>query len=402
MDISRRLVQLVRDRGGNFGIITASIIPLLVGLAGISIDVTRGLQVKAEMQGIADSAVLAAATSLSNRKDFTEAQAKDLANTFYATQIVQIIKSGTETEAQLAALVQSIKDATTTTIVTRANGAKGKIYDVSVASSYTMPVNAMTAVLTGPSITLGTRAASQSATESQNAFSMYLVLDQSGSMNENTNTRECNKTDNSGNCISYGQGYVKKIAALKTAVKGLLSVIDNADPAKMYARVAAVSYNENMQPAQAMTWGTNAVEKYTQALTAGGYTNSGEATELAYNTLAPTGTGSENAIHQEVNKQTPSKFIILMTDGENRGLFGALPSADKKTKAACDRAKSDSSNKIVVYSVAFMAPTAGQTLLKYCASTSAHYFNAENSAELAAAFKSIGEAAAKGITRLTQ
>lgn len=395
MGISRHFARLIRDRGGNFGIITASIIPVLVGLAGISIDLTRAMQVKAEMQGIADSAVLAAATSLSNKKDFTEAQAKDLANTFYATQIVQASRSGTETEAQLAALIKAVKDATTTTITTKANGAKGKIYDVSITSTYTMPVNAMTAIVTGPSITLGTKAVSQSATESQNAFSMYLVLDQSGSMKNNTDTQECLKLNNKGICISYG--YVKKIDALKTAVTGLLSVISQADPEKKYARIGAVSYNEKMQTPTLMDWGTTAVGSYASALKADGSTNSGEATELAYDTLAPTGSGSENDIHNKKNGQIPSKFIILMTDGENN-----VGNADGVTKAACDRARNSSSNKITVYSVAFMAPSAGQKLLKYCASTSAHYFNAESSAELAAAFKSIGEAAAKGITRLTQ
>lgn len=394
MGISRHFARLVRDRGGNFGIITASIIPVLVGLTGISIDLTRAMQVKAEMQGIADSAVLAAATSLSNKKDFTEAQAKDLANTFYATQIVQTSKIGTETEAQLAALVKAIKDATTTTITTKANGAKGKIYDVSITSTYTMPVNAMTAIVTGPSITLNTLAASQSATESQNAFSMYLVLDRSGSMKDNTATLECLKL-NKGTCISYG--YVKKIDALKAAVTGLLSVISEADPEKKYARLGAVSYNEKMQSPTIMNWGTAAVDNYASALKAEGSTNSGEATELAYDTLAPTGSGSENDIHKKKNGQIPSKFIILMTDGENN-----VGNADGVTKAACDRARNSSSNKIIVYSVAFMAPSAGQKLLKYCASTSAHYFNAESAAELAAAFKSIGEAAAKGTTRLTQ
>ncbi|MGF9563298.1 TadE/TadG family type IV pilus assembly protein [Neorhizobium sp. JUb45] len=392
MGISRHLAQLIRDRGGNFGIITASIIPVLVGVAGISIDVTRAMQVKAEMQGIADSAVLAAATSLSNKKDFTEAQAKDLANTFYATQIVQVSRSGKETETELAAMVKAIKDATTTTIVTKANGAKGKIYDVSIASSYTMPVNQMTAIVTGPSITLGTKAASQSATESQNAFSMYLVLDQSGSMKYNTNTKECIKTNNAGKCTK--EEYVKKIDALKGAVKGLLKVIAEADPNQMYARLGAVSYNEKMQDPEPMSWGTAAVGEYAADLPADGSTNSGEATALAYATLAATGKGSENDAHNKKNGQVPSKFIVLMTDGENN-----VGNADVVTKTACNLAKA---KNITVYSVAFMAPPPGQTLLNYCASTSAHYFNAESSAELAAAFKSIGEAAAKGITRLTQ
>ncbi|MGI2031093.1 vWA domain-containing protein [Rhizobium panacihumi] len=395
MRISRYLAQFIRDRGGNFGIMTAVAIPVIVGAAGISIDMTRAMQIKADMQAIADSASLAAATSLSNKKDYTEAQARDLANTFYATQLVQRIKTGSETDAEIAALMTDIKNATTVTIVSKKNGTNGKIYDVTITSGYTMPVNAMTAVVAGPSMALATKAAASSATESQNAFSMYLVLDRSGSMKESTDTQECIKSYKE-TCISYG--YIKKIDALKSAVTGLLTVINKADPDNKYARLGAVSYNEKRQAPTPMAWGTTAVGNYAAALKADGSTNSGEATELAYDSLAPTmGDSSENEIHKKKNGQTPSKFIILMTDGENN-----VGNADGVTKAACDRARNGGSNKITVYTVAFMAPTSGRALLKYCASTPAHYFNAENSAELAAAFKSIGEAAAKGMTRLTQ
>ncbi|MGE7367638.1 vWA domain-containing protein [Neorhizobium sp. NPDC001467] len=395
MGFSAYLARLIRDRGGNFGIITAAIIPVVVATAGLAIDAARALEIRSGMQIAADAAALAAATSLSNRKDYTEAKARDFASTYYATQIVQMSKTGTETDDELAALVAAIKSATTTTIVTTANGANGKTYDVSVSSSYVMPVNTMTAIVAGPSITLATKASTRSATESQSAFSMYLVLDQSGSMKNDTDTLECVARDKQGKCTGYG--YVKKIDALKSAVGGLLAVINEADPDKKYARTGAVSYNQKMQTASPMGWGTSAVATYAAALKADGSTNSGEATQLAYDTLAPTGIGSENDVHYKKNGQIPSKFIILMTDGENN-----VGNADGVTKAACDRARNNTPNKITVYSVAFMAPTAGQNLLKYCATTSAHYFDAKNSAELAAAFRSIGEAAAKGITRLTQ
>ncbi|MDP9836113.1 Flp pilus assembly protein TadG [Neorhizobium huautlense] len=400
MDIAGSISRFIHDRAGNFGMITAILAPVLLGVAGISIDITRAVQIRAEMQAVADAAVLAAATSLSNKDDFTEAKAKELVKTFYASQIIQIYKIGKETDEQLLAQVKAIKDATNVTVLTKPNGAKGKLYDVIIDSSYVMPVNSLTALVTGPSITLGTRSASYSATESQNALSMFLILDQSGSMGYNTNTVECIRNNYYGNCAAYG--YVKKMDALKSAVASLLQVIEEADPEHIYARLGAVSYNEKMQSPTGMAWGTSAVEKYTKALNANGWTNSGEATALAYNTLAPTGANSENAFHKAKNDQTPSKFIILMTDGKNENGNGALLSADNKTKAACDLARKDSSNRIIVYSVAFMAPPEGQNLLKYCATTSSHYFNADNSAELIAAFKAIGQEAAKGMTRLTQ
>jgi hypothetical protein len=49
-----------------------------------------------------------------------------------------------------------------------------------------------------------------------------------------------------------------------------------------------------------------------------------------------------------------------------------------------------------------MAPTRGQNLLKYCATTTSHYFQAENMAALVAAFKVIGERTSAVVSRLTK
>jgi len=48
-----------------------------------------------------------------------------------------------------------------------------------------------------------------------------------------------------------------------------------------------------------------------------------------------------------------------------------------------------------------MAPSRGQSLLKYCATDLSHYFDANDAAELVAAFKEIGEKATETMTRLT-
>ena len=82
-----------------------------------------------------------------------------------------------------------------------------------------------------------------------------------------------------------------------------------------------------------------------------------------------------------------------MTDGANN-----VNGADSKTKQYCDKARVA---KIKVYSIAFMAPSQGQALLKYCATTAADYFPAENTADLVAAFKLIGQTAAKTLVRIT-
>jgi hypothetical protein len=82
-----------------------------------------------------------------------------------------------------------------------------------------------------------------------------------------------------------------------------------------------------------------------------------------------------------------------MTDGDNNA-----NSYDTATKKTCDSAKAAS---IEIYTVAFMAPTKGQALLRNCATDGSHYFQAESMADLLAAFKKIGAKAANQTTRLT-
>ena len=90
----------------------------------------------------------------------------------------------------------------------------------------------------------------------------------------------------------------------------------------------------------------------------------------------------------------PEKFIVFMTDGDNN-----YNSADSSTKLLCDKAKGEG---IEVYTVAFAAPTRGKQLLAYCASTAEHFYDANSSAALIAAFESIGKQASKVSSRLTQ
>ena len=112
---------------------------------------------------------------------------------------------------------------------------------------------------------------------------------------------------------------------------------------------------------------------------------------VSYNKLIAT---SENTVHKTKNGQVPTKYLVLMTDGANNS-----SADDTSTKATCVSAKAAG---IEVYSVAFMAPTAGQNLLKACATDASHYFEAENMAALVAAFKVIGERTSAVVSRLTK
>ncbi|MGI9382481.1 MAG: hypothetical protein ACR2PO_04955, partial [Methyloligellaceae bacterium] len=83
------------------------------------------------------------------------------------------------------------------------------------------------------------------------------------------------------------------------------------------------------------------------------------------------------------------KAVILMTDGDfNTSYTNGSQNRTSTTqaKALCDSMKRE---EILVYAVAFQAPSSAKAALQDCASTVSHYFDANDGAELRAAFQSI-------------
>ena len=92
---------------------------------------------------------------------------------------------------------------------------------------------------------------------------------------------------------------------------------------------------------------------------------------------------------QPVSYTTPDtmKVVVLMTDGQfnTQYVSGNGNSSDQAT-SLCNEMKNQG---ITIYSVAFQAPTAAQTLLKGCASSTQTYFNASSGGDLRSAFQHI-------------
>lgn len=385
------LVRLMKNDRGNFGIITAIVLPVTLATAGVAMDLTRMLQVRTELQNAADSAVLAAASAMSE-KGLTKDEALKLAREYLAAQMANLDNSSGSSPLP-EGIENNLKESALATATETANGPTGKFYDIKLSATYNVAMNGLTSLLGVKSVPVSATSSAQSATESKNALSMYLVLDRSGSMAENTNESYASTCYYSwgGKTYSYGcTKYITKIEALKTAVKNMADVLTKADPTKMYARTAAVSYNGSMQTPTAFEWGTAAVVNYVNALPADGFTDSSDAMARAY---AQVRAATETTAHKNKNGQAPSRYILFMTDGANNH-----GSADTKTKKTCEDAKKEG---IEIYTVAFMAPKGGQELLKACASSDSHYSEAESAAELVAQFKAIGEKASAAMTRLT-
>ncbi|QKK32593.1 TadE/TadG family protein [Rhizobium indicum] len=400
------LRRMLGDRGGNFGIMTAIVLPVLFGAAGMAIQVGDILLSKQQLQETADSAALATATALANGTIQTS-QAEAFARDFVAGQMANYMQSSVD-----------IKSTTGVDVRTTTSG-KSTSYQVTVSPSYDLAVNPLMQAVgfsTQHLSTSGTTVSGHSQT--QGSISMYLALDKSGSMGEATATvnaddptesytYDCNGHYNKkgkwvyDTCTGSRAKYYTKIEALKIAAGNLFGQLASADPNAEYARTGAVSYDIKEYTPSSLAWGTAGVSSYVNALQANGGTNSSGAMSTAYSSLTAknaAGNDAEDAAHKQKTGQVPKKYIVFMTDGDNNNDSSNGRSYDTLTKATCDTAKSKG---IEIYTIAFMAPAGGQALLHYCASDDTHYFQAEKMEDLLAAFKAIGAKASAQLTRLT-
>jgi len=388
----------ITDRGGNFGMMTAILLPVLLASAGVAMDLAKLVQVRSALQDAADSAALSAASALAG-KGISDEEAIALAKKFLAAQFKNTSLNGGTMPTEEEDAVEDLADSALAS-VQRTAGAGGatNTYEVTVNGHYDVSMNAFTKLLGYDKVRVSVASTSESTTESKNALSMYLVVDRSGSMGENTSTvneaqptkvqyYQCGRSW----CSRTVTNYVLKIDALKVAVADLVDQLKTADPENKYVRTAAISYNSSSQSPTTFQWGTTAVTNYVNALTATGGTDSSNAVKTAYQKV--TAASEVNAHIAKNGQKDPGKFIVFMTDGDNN-----YTSADTSTRAWCDSAKAAD---VEIFTVAFMAPWRGQELLKYCATDTSHYYDANDAAQLVAAFKEIGEKASMAATRLT-
>ncbi|TCV66348.1 Flp pilus assembly protein TadG [Neorhizobium sp. R1-B] len=428
MKTCTHFARLMKDRAGNFGIMTAIAIPVLMGAAGVAIDLTRVIEEKNHLQAAADAATLAAASAMSEEGTMSETDAEKLMMDFYVAQAAQTINTSDMTEEEKAAareaLRQNAEAAATATIATNTAAS----YDIRLKATYDVPMSGLTALLGFDKMTISVESQSASGREG-NALSMYLALDESGSMAWDTTTvnpaqptklvatdqkekyscptkynpnKMCERT-----VYKEVPNYLTKMASLKAAAAVMFGELDKADPNMELIRVGADSYDDRTKPEQSIQWGTSYVKTYVNNMPAvpDGGTDASGAMANAFAALKAAN-GAEKTAHTGKGNTSFERFIVLMTDGEMTGNSGTWNSTiDVKVRALCDQAKADkdqAGNAIKIYTIAFMAPTKGKELLEYCSSGKEDYYYEPNSmTQLVQSFGEIARKAAKTGTRLT-
>jgi Flp pilus assembly protein TadG len=404
-----------RNRAGNFGLATAIILPVAAATAGVALDLNNMVQVRAALQDSADSAVLSAANVLAKNGSMKDDEVIAFAEKFMKAQFKNSVPgvgsdevSDPGKEDPLTGVVGNVE---------RDLGATGKTVEVTLSMQYTMPTNGLTSLLGWKTVQVGVTATAQSTPESRAALSMYLVLDRSGSMAFTTDSIDTAVTS----CVNYSAAnwaykdilpgrrnyinpsspcFVKKVQALKAASATLLNQLVIADPDSERARVGAVAYNDSTFTASGMAWGVSTASTYIGAIPSvpTGGTDASGGMKIAFDALKSSNTAEKSA-HAAKGNTGFVRYIVLMTDGEMTGNSSNWNSSiDTQVRNRCIEAKNDG---IRIFTVAFMAPERGKSLLSACATSVNNYYEPQTMSELVKAFEEIGKVAAKESTVLT-
>jgi Flp pilus assembly protein TadG len=393
--------QFMTDRVGNLAMTFALVSVPLLGSIGAAVDYAQLVNSQRHLQDAIDGAAVSAAASMIAGMH-TDTTVKDYAVDFVLAELGSSI---TTTEA--AQLKSKLSVAVTTT-----GSGSVKSYSIKVSGGYTVHLSPFANFVGYGSMPIAGVSTTQSQATSQNAMSMYVVLDRSGSMSWVTDSLDAtkNKCQNYFDMDDWAQYpylpstkpcYVNKMGAVKAAAAALydqLDLVENKDNTDTIVHLGGVSFHDEMQTPEPMAWGTTKMRNYVNALPAypTGGTDMTDGMKQAYDTLVA---ASETTAQTAKGNTSFSKFIVLMSDGENTGASSAhKPALDVITLTHCTNARTAG---ITVYTVAFMAPPKGEALLKACATTTSNYYAANDMPSLIAAFAEIGEKATKQATRIT-
>lgn len=346
--------RFAKDERGNFAIMFALVVMPVLLASSMMVDYANMTRVKSRTMFAADTAIMAAASNAGKTVDLngldttidiaklSQDLGEDFDNFFIAnlpddlqSYVVQARTSYDNTEHKFKATIDFR-------------------YDVALMSR-SMPDGFQFSAETEVDVDLEERA----------SLSLMLVLDDSGSM-----------------------GWYGRKAALQSAISAMMIDIDNTDVDNEYVRTGAISYAYGYRADTAMSWNEQTVINFANnQLIASGGTRADDSVKRAANALGDgSDTSAEYLHHMDRSGKAPRRAMVVMSDGviAQPGWF----------YRECDDAKDSG---ILIYTVAFTAPSNGTAILRNCASGSSFHYDANDAAELTEVFKQIGKDAMERI-----
>lgn len=145
----------------------------------------------------------------------------------------------------------------------------------------------------------------------------------------------------------------------------------------------------NSAPPVPLTANATTLNNYVSGLTANGATAGHLGVAWGRYLISPDwdAVWPEGSDAREWENENTVKVLILMTDGVfNSQFHSGRGSSFNQARDHCDAAKAQG---VLIYSVAFNAPTGGQAILDYCSSGQDFYFSATNTTQLIEAYDAI-------------
>ncbi len=304
------LSRFGREENGNIAMMFAFCITMCVGIAGAAVDFGVLSSAESRSQQIGDAVALSAAVYVRNKSGNPEDRedggippgrhtAASLGYDF-----TSLVKGGAdevfidiEYDQTNSEAVVSVSGKTETTLWRALGKDELDFRTVSVVSFEDVQVN--------------------------DAASIVLVLDNSGSMNFDDRPYTVNS---SGNRVEPVDA-VRRIDALESTVMDFINYIsplvgDQSNDKNKMVRTGMLAYNSDTITERTVPMGWRfPTESQVTAMEAQGGTNSAPPLDTAREWMLGTDspTTGEDYHHNQMNGRTPLKFVIFMTDGINSG-----------------------------------------------------------------------------------
>lgn len=379
-----------QDEKGNFAIMGAVTMAMLVAGLSLAVDLSSGISANQRLQDTTDAiALLAARGEIEGQENLTAAAQEYFNLTYPGQSGSRIVLDSITRDGDAVTIVASNTQDTYFTGIFGKSGLDVKVSSTAEFASRNLNLALVldtTGSMQGSKIATLKVAGNELVKQLSNVpddklsvsvvpFAQYVNV---GTSQVNQNWIEFPQTG--GAAPNSWTGCVgSRLAPLNTRI----------DLNGQIPGLAGVACPSALQP---LTKNLNNVKQAINGLKAEGWTYMPAGIAWGWRTLTPKAPFVE-ASAQDQNKT--DKIMVVMTDGANtRSQFSighngqSQNDADNVTAKMCDNAKRDG---IAIYTIAYeITDGATQNLLKNCASSSEHFFNASNGSQLREAFQEIG------------
>jgi Flp pilus assembly protein TadG len=392
-------LQYLKETSGNVAILFAMCAFGIISLLGVAIDFQRSVSAEQNIQAALDASSLAAAKSFQNASA-KDADTKKLAQNIFAADI-RAANANLTCPAPSINLDKTkglVKASVTCTLPTTFTGLFS-MSEMKVSQSSTAAVSITSldlAMMLDVSGSMGGQKLEDLKTAAKDAVDI-LITPYSGDRVRiafNTYSTAINVGDYAEKV--KGDNYDKD-SALKNCVTertGIAKFDDDAPAFNKYMEEEHKSVGN-----KAMSCPSSSIAPLTSKasdlkteigkLNAGGWTAGHLGVAWAWYLISPEWDSIWPKASEPLpyNKKDTVKAVILMTDGAfNTYYESGQGDSDKQAKKLCTAMKKEG---VIVYSVAFQAPKEGKKILKNCASSKTHYYDAKNGTQLKQAYADI-------------